>query len=315
MSKQNNNVDEAKTDSLSDAAIRRSLLGCAGPADQAKFEALMMLDDEFERRVYRLELELADDFSFGQLSTEEQKLFTSRFLVTPDRVRGLTVSEALRKAVSTESADYTTQAAQRSLRNFLNLFAFGRPLASAALAGAALLLFGTLIWLSLKAPPVRQQVSSKQKPTPNSEKQYAHPVAPQSPGDKSAPDSNTAKQQVPTITLQPESKSEHKQTVQLSNPGGEIASIRVEMVIDVTITAGTTYEAKLISADGLKVASFSELKVQPGDQSQVVLDIPARLLKNGSYCVELKQNLASGNDEFERYCFEVRQEQAAPPQK
>ena len=68
---------------MTDDAIRRSLLGRADAVEQAKFEALLMLDDAFERRVHRLELELADDFSFGRLSSEEQQLFTTRFLVTP----------------------------------------------------------------------------------------------------------------------------------------------------------------------------------------------------------------------------------------
>jgi len=308
MSEQDNTIAEVKTDSLSDSAIRRSLLGCADAADQAKFEALMMLDDEFERRVYRLELELADDFSFGELSKEEQELFSRRFLVTPGRRRGLAVSEALSKAISFERASQARPASQRSRLKSLSLFAFNRPWASAALAGAALLIFATLFWLSLKAPPVRQLVvNNKQKPTPNSEPQYAHPVASQSPQDRSAPDRSKAEQQ-PTITLQPEAKSEQKQTVQLANQNGEAATIRFELLLNVAPTTGTTYEAKLMSADGMEVATFSEFKAQPGSQPQVVLDIPARLLKNGSYCIELKQNPASGKDEFERYCFEVRQE-------
>ena len=314
MSTQDNNIAEVKSDSLSDSAIRRSLLGCAEPAEQAKFEALMMLDDEFERRVHRLELELADDFSFGALSKEEQELFSSRFLVTPGRKRGLAVSKALRKAIPLERASQARTASQPLRLRVLSLFAFNRPLTSAAVAGVALLIFGTLAWLTLKAPPVRQLVvNNKQKPTPNSERQYAHPVASQAPNDKSSPDSSTAKQQ-PIITLQPEGKSEQKQIVQLASQTGEAATMRVEMVIDVTVGADATYEAKLISSDGLEVASFAELKAQPGGQSQVVLDIPARLLTNGSYCLELKQNSASGNDEFERYCFEVRLQQAAPPQ-
>lgn len=302
MTTQDNNIGKVKTDSLSDSAIRRSLLGCAEPAEQAKFEALLMLDDEFERRVHRLELELADDFSFGELSKEEQELFSTRFLVTPDRRRGLAVSEALRKAISLERAGRARTASQPSRLRVLSLFAFNRPWASAALAGVALLIFGTLAWLSLKAPPVRQLVvNNKLKPTPNPERQYAHPVASQSP----ASDRGTANEQ-PIVTLQPEGRSQSKQTVQIPNAAG--AGVRLELLLSVAPTSGIPYEAKLMSADGVEVASFSELKAQPDGQSQVVLDIPARLLKTGSYFVELKQSAASGRDEFERYSFEVRQE-------
>jgi hypothetical protein len=163
MSGEDKDFDRTDASAVTDYAIRRSLLGRADAVEQAKFEALLMLDDGFERRVHRLELELADDFSFGKLSSEEQKLFTSRFLVTPDRVRELAVSEALRKVISSESTSQTRPAGQHWNLSFLNFFAFDRPFASAALAGVALLVFGSLFWLSLKAPPLRpcnQQAAS-----------------------------------------------------------------------------------------------------------------------------------------------------------
>lgn len=305
MSNQDNNFDQDGTDSLSDSAIRRSLLGCADPADQEKFEKLLLLDDQFERRVYRIELELADDFSFGQLSTKEQHLFTSRFLVTPDRVRGLAVSRALRKAISSSHASQATQSRQSWPSKFLNLFTFGRPFASAALAVTTLLIAGALLWLSLKAPPVGPPVVSKQQPAPTSERRYAHPVASQSPDDKSEAGSTT-QAEVLTITLQPESKSEHKQTVRLANPNAFV-SIRLELLLD-GATASATYQAVLMSADGSRVTSFSELKAQPGSQPKIVIDVPALLLPSGSYAIELSQTSAAGSNEFDRYNLEVKQE-------
>lgn len=300
MSGQDNNAEQTV---LSNEAIRRSLLGCADPVELAKFETLLMLDDEFERRVHRLELELADDFSFGQLSSEEQKLFTSRFLVTPGRVRELAVSNALRKSIS-KSASQTTRASGRWHLGFLNLFAFDRPFGSAALAGAALLIFGALFWLSLKAPSVRPPAISK-KQTTNTEKQYAHPPAALSPDDKSANDRSTAQQQILTITLQPESNSESKQTVQL--PKSEVVSVRLELLVAVDSAAGATYQADLKSADGVQLASFSGLKVQTDGQPKVVIDVSGKLLQSGSYYVDLGQTTEAGTYEAKRYSFEVKQ--------
>jgi hypothetical protein len=303
---QDNNSIQAETDSLSDSAIRRSLLGCADPVEQEKFEKLLLQDDQFERRVHRLELELADDFSFGQLSTKEQDLFTSRFLVTSDRVRGLAVSKALRKAISSSHASQATQSRQSWPSKFFNLFTFGRPFASAALAATTLLIVGALLWLSLKAPPVRSPVASKQQPAPTpSERQYAHPVASQSPNDKSE-DGSTTQPEVLTFTLQPESKSVHKQTVRLANPNA-VVSIRLELLLD-GASASATYQAGLVSADGSRVTSFSELKVQPGNEPKIVIDVPTLLLKSGSYAIELRQTSADGGNEFDRYSFEVKQE-------
>lgn len=304
MSNEDNNFDQDGTDSLSDSAIRRSLLGCADPADQEKFEKLLLLDDQFERRVYRLELELADDFTFGQLSTKEQDLFTSRFLVTSDRVRELAVSRALGKAISSSHASQATQSRQSWPSKFLNLFTFGRPFASAALAVTTLLIVGVLLWLSLKAPPVRSPVASKQQsaPTP-SERQYAHPVASQSPNDKSE-DGSTTQPEVLSITLQPESKSESKQTVQLPNAG--VAGVRLELLIGVGVDASATYEAKLMFADGQPLATFSELKVQPGSQPKVVIEVPAHNLKSGDHLIELRLISEAGTLEPTRYSFVVK---------
>ena len=309
MSGHDKNAGQTEANILSDEAIRRCLLGCADPVELAKFEALLMLDDEFERRVHRLELELADDFSFGQLSSEEQRLFTSHFLVTPGRVRQVAVSDALRQSISSKSTKQTKQAAQPWYLGFLNLFASDRPFGSAALAGVTLLIFGALFLLSQKAPPVRLPVISKQQPATNpatnTEKQFAHPTASQSPPEKSATDLNT-KPEVLTIALQPDSNTGSNSTVQL--PKGEVASVRLELLIDVESSASTTYQAGLMTADGEQVANFSELKLQSGSQPKVVVDVPAQLLKNGSYYVELKQTSEAATEDSKRYSFVVRQD-------
>ena len=306
MSEEDKDFGETGAGVVTDDAIRRSLLGRADAVEQAKFEALLMLDDAFEKRVHRLELELADDFSFGRLSSEEQQLFTSRFLVTADRVRELAVSEALRKVISSKSPNPTSATGEQSNRSFLNFFAFDRPFASAALGGVALLIFGALFWLSLKAPPVRPPAISKQKPSPSPEKQFAHPVAPQSPGDKSAADSNTVKQQVPTITLEPENRSESIQTLQIPKAG--LAGVRLELLVAADVAPSATFEVKLIFADGEQVATFSELKVQSGNQPKVVLDLQGDKLKSGDYLIELRKISEAGTRESERYSFIVKQE-------
>ena len=306
MSGHDNYADQKEANILSNEAIRRSLLGGADPVELAKFGTLLMLDDEFERRVHRLELELADDFSFGQLSSEEQELFTSHFLVTPGRVRELAVSEALRKSISSKSATQNTTASKRWHPGFLSLFAFDRPIGSAALAGAALLIFGALFWLSLKAPPVRPPAISKKQQTTNTEKQYAHPPASLSPDDKSANDRSTAQLHSLTITLQPESNSESKPTLQL--PKGEVVSMRLELRIAVDAATAATYRADLKSADGVQLASFSGLKVQPDGQPKVVIDVDGKLVQSGSYYVDLWQITEAGPSEVKRYSFEVKQD-------
>ncbi len=305
MSEEDKNLDQTEAGSVTDSAIRLSLLGGADAVEQAKFEALLMLDDGFESRVHLLELELADDFSFGKLSSAEQKLFTSRFLVTPGRLRELAVSQALRKVISSQSTGQT-KAAQHWNLSSLNLFAFDRPFGSAMLAGLALLVFGTLFWLSLKAPPGRLPAISKRQPAPSPEKQFAHPVVSPDPRDNPANDRGAKQQQVATITLQPESRSESKQTVQVPNAG--VGSVRLELLINLDVDPNATYEAKLLFADGLQVATFSDMKIQPGAHPKVVLDLPGHNLKSGDYSIELGSVSAAGARESERYSFIVKQE-------
>ena len=290
---------------MGDEAIRRSLLGGADPVELAKFEALLMLDDKFEKRVYRLELELADDFSFGQLTSEEQKLFNSRFLVTPNRVRELAVSQALRKSISSESASQVEPLSQRWHRGFLNLFALDRPFGSAVLAVVALVIFGSLLWLSQKAPPVRLPAISRRQPSPSPEQRFAHPVVSPTPSDNAANDRGSSQPQVRTITLYLASSSESSGTLQL--PKGEVVGVRLELLIDVDYSAAA-YRADLLSAEGAQVTSFSGLKIQPGSQPKVVIDLPESLLKSGSYFLDLSQTSEAGTKEPKRYSFVVKQD-------
>lgn len=308
MSEENKDFNQTEASAVTDSAIRRSLLGSADAVEQAQFEALLMLDDGFESRVHRVELELADDFSFGKLSSEEQKLFTTRFLVTPGRVRKLAVSEALLKFISSQSSSHTRIAGQRWNLSFLNFFAFDRLFVSAVLGGVALLIFGTLSWLSMKGPVRPPAISKRQNPPPSPEKRYAHPVGSPDPKDKSANDQGAAQRQTLTITLQPESGSESKPILQLPNAG--VAGIRLELLVDVNVDGATSaiYEAQLMAADGLQVATFSELKIQPGSQAQVVLDLPGHNLKSGDYLIELRRISDAETRESKRYSFVVKQE-------
>src|SRR5215510_5874204 len=80
---------------FSDEAIRRFLLGSLDSNEQSLFEQSLFTDDELEDRVRLAELELTDDYATARLSDAEQQLFRQRFLLTTDRQRELSVSQAL----------------------------------------------------------------------------------------------------------------------------------------------------------------------------------------------------------------------------
>ena len=106
--------------------------------------------------------------------------------------------------------------------------------------------------------------------------------------------------------LAPESRSEGRQTLQIPKAG--LAGVRLELLVDADVAPSGTYEVKLISADGEQVATFSELKVQPGSQPKVVLDLQGHKLKSGDYLIELRRVSEAGTAKSERYSFMIKQE-------
>lgn len=303
MSKQDDTFDKSGADSISDEAIRRSLLGCADPGEQTDFEERLMTDDQFAKRVNRLECELADDFTFGRLGPREQQLFTTHFLVTRDRAEKLAVSHALRQVVSDQSDSRAGQTSLSWRSSVLNFFAFDSPYARAALAVSALFFFGLLAWVLLKAPADRPRLVTKQQPV-NSGEERAHA---RSPNQKSAVENSpTQAQVVASVTVQPDSKSQTKPTVQLSNSTSDSDRVRLELLIDGV--AAATYQAILRAEGGADVTSSSELVAEVGSQTKVVLEVPATLLPIGNYYVDLKRTSGGHTDVILRYSFQVKKE-------
>lgn len=305
MSKRHDIIED-KSDSISDDSIRRSLLGSADSAEQASFEELLMRDDQFSKRVHRLEVELADDFTFERLSAQERELFTDHFLVTSGRARELAVSQALRRAVADKSFSWAGQTNLGWRSKLLSLFALDRPFAKVALAASALLFFGTLFWLILKAPKVSPALITKRQQA-NSGEEYAHPVASRSPADQLTGHSgSTQPQVVATITVRPGNQADGKVTVQLPTSTSESDRLRLRLLV--ADAAEATYQAILISESGTEVTSFSQLAPDLTDSPKVVLDVPANLLSIGNYYIDLKRSSEGEAGTVQRYSFEVKKE-------
>jgi hypothetical protein len=286
---------------LSDAAIRRCLLGCADITEQASFETSLMLDEQFEKRVYLLELELTDDFSFRSLNEADQRLFKTRFLVTRARQRGLAISQALVQSTSKwESQKEQIRSHWRPA--FLNFFTADHSLAGHAVAATSVVLLGFLFWLSLKVPPQRSTITSKPpRPAVTAEKHNAHPVATQSPGIKPGDDNNS--HQSPTVLkllLQPDNSSA-SESLHIAKSVDEAATVRLELLVD---SPANIYQASLTTEAGEQVTAFSELRVAADDPAKVVVSVPAQLLKDGTYHINLTWTSDSDSRSI-RYSFQV----------
>ena len=295
-----------RSQALSDAVIRRCLLGCADASEQAKFEMLLMFDDQFEKRVYRLELELTDDFSFGTLSEAERQLFKARFLVTRGRLRELTVSQALVH----QASQWKSQEEQRTdwRLALLNFFAADHWVKGHALAATTLMFFSFLFWLSPKAPsPQEPLIRRKQQQLATPERHFAHPVSNESsqvkPGAESASEQTERPPVVLSRLLQPDSDSSNRTSLHIANAAGEAAAVRFELFVN--NANGNSYQASLMTEAGQQVTAFNDLQTTPEDSTKVVVSIPAQLLKDGIYYINVTRTSDSDSRSL-RYTFQVK---------
>lgn len=308
MSDETNNP-RGESNSVSGETIRRCLLGAAAPAEQARFEELLLIDNEFEKRVRLAEFELADDFSFERLNASERELFTNNFLVTSERVRKLEVSQALRTSLSHPILEAKPLDARqsRTVKRLLRsgLFRYDHPAVSLGFALVALVLIGGLLWLVMKNPRIRQPEIVKRQPTPSATREFAHPVS-SSPASRSAAGSASTAPATPvaTLVLQVGGQGDEQQ-IHLSTPPADSDIIRLELVLGSHQSA--TYKAELTDSAGEQIYVASELKmVVENEHGKVVWDVSAQQLKPGNYQVRLNPVSESQTAESSVYSFSIK---------
>lgn len=308
MSDETNNP-RGESNSVSEERIRRCLLGAAAPAEQSRFEELLLIDDEFEKRVRQAEFELADDFSFERLNASERELFRNNFLVTSGRVRKVEVSQALRASLSHpivegKPLDDKQGNTQRRLLK-PGLLRYDHPAVSLGLTLMALVLIGGLLWLVMKNPRIRQPEIVKRQPTPSSTREFAHPVSsqPASPS-RAGSGSTTPTTPVATLVLRVGGQSDEQQ-IHFSTTPEESDIVRLELVLGSQQSA--TYKCELLTSAGEQISVTSELKlVVENEHTKVVWDVPAQQLKPGSYQVKLSWLSDPQNAESLLYSFSAR---------
>src|ERR1043166_8921980 len=75
--------------------IRRYLLGDLYEKQQDEIEERLLTDDELHTQLLEVQDDLIDDYVSGVLSEGESKLFKRNFLLTPERLHKLRLSQAL----------------------------------------------------------------------------------------------------------------------------------------------------------------------------------------------------------------------------
>ncbi len=266
----------AKTDSpdFSDSAIRRFLLGRLTAAEQFEFEQQLFTNARLESRVRQAEIVLADDYARGRLSRADQDQAHGRFLVTEDRQRLHSVSQALH--------DRFAPVRIRAVSSGLD---FRAPVWRYAFAAILLTLIFATVWRVTKQPRIQQLLSGpipfKPKPGPtqspvithhrttDSVPEHREPVVPLSPHEAA----------LVAVWLDGKASNSNPAVVKIPDPN---TAIHLQVLL--AGAAGGAYRADIFTIAYQPVFSVDWLESKDG--SKLEFTIPAGVLKPGEYKVK-----------------------------
>jgi hypothetical protein len=309
MADKNEQFGKDNSSEFSDEAVRRFLLGRLSASEQPLFEQRLFTDNGLDARVRLAELDLADDYAFERLSTQERKFFEERFLLTAKRQQSLQVSEVLRDRFATSAAARSAKTVAKKLRY---LFGLDRPAGRLAFSVLILLVLFATAWLVIKerriAVQIVNQIVPRRSPPQSAPVKAGHPTNTSMPEHQISPspmpvhDPATASPVVVSIALAPSASPQTNEMTTLSLPKGDRDVVRLQLALKPDQTG--PYRAELLTNEGSSVCAADSLK--PTDaRAGIDFDVPARLLKPGDYQVRLGH---AGNQRTEgetRYYFRV----------
>jgi hypothetical protein len=288
------------TDLFSDQLIRQFLLGRLMSSDQKDFEERLFVDDELEKRVRLMEIDLTDDYAFARLSEADRKRFEQRFLVGKERKQTLLVSNALRERFARSSRVRKPSSGERAWPGF----DFHKPTVRYAFLSLVLLLFIATAWLVAKEPRLAKRFLAKTSPASS-----PAPATPQvthhSSGVESLPNHREAS---PSMPIHGESPVDI-----VLNPNGQGQSIALSLadrdVVSVQLVLETNqpgpFQAELLKLDGESVLTAEAVK-QTETDVKVVFEIPAGVLKAGDYQIKLSTDHDNSKENVASYYFRAQ---------
>lgn len=289
---------------FSDDAIRRFLLGALAASQQPLFEQQLIVDDDLDARVRRLECDLADDYAFDRLNPVDRKLFEKHYLASPDRERTLLVSSVLRERFGSARPPQCATIGER-LKSRLSL---RQPVLKVAFAILILCVLIATVWLVTKESrraslfiPVRTPAA----PSPRTPREAAHPpnltAAPTHREDPSpAPAHEPAV--VASFVLTPNRREAATvPIVNLRESRPDVARLQLALPTNVS----GKYRAELRTDDGQAVFAAESLTTD-GSAATIVFDVPAGVLKTGNYQIELTRVNDGSKENVAHYYFLVQ---------
>lgn len=304
--------------SISDVTVRRYLLCALEEPERLTLDERLVTDDEFAPRVSLAESELIDDYAGGRLNAAERGQFASKFLVTEQRRKALTLATALADfAEESRSTPARVGAAAQEKPSWHETFAVLLGLKRApgfALAGAAVvLIIVASVWFvarqSRRLPTEVASNSPVQTPAPAASPQKITPpdvaaVAPSpdtKPQPKPTPSEPTVSPAVATFVLMPGALRGPGQMTRVAVPRGERDLLRLSLVLE--NPAPGPYLAELANANGQTVTVRKNLQPHANGHFKVTFEVPARLIQTDDYQVKLQRKSDGKFESVGRYYF------------
>jgi len=307
MADDQNQLNEGGRGEFPDDAIRRFLLGSLDASQQSLFEQRLVIDDDLDARVSRMECELADDYAFDRLSVADRKLFEQYYLGSPERKQTLLVSSLLRDRFRGARA---TQHATISAR-LKSQFTFRQPVLKVAFGLLILCVLIATVWLVTKDSRIAKRfipARTPAAPSPRTPREAAHSSNPtQTPmhrEDSSPPQTHEpgTSPVVASFVLSPNRRE--AATIPVVNlREGKPDVVRLQLVVQ-EIVAGT-YRAELRTDEG-QLVFVAESLATDGTVATIVFDVPASVLKTGNYQIELTRGSDGSKVNVGSYYFLVQ---------
>ncbi|HUQ31536.1 MAG TPA: hypothetical protein VM095_05415 [Pyrinomonadaceae bacterium] len=316
-----------KSESDNDELVQRFLLGSLSESERAQVEDRFFANDNFFQELLTGEDDLIDAYVRGELPAAERALFEQSYLSTQTGRERVEFAQALFKSVSVDESaaiGAMTREAERKVspsrpRSLFDAFAIRRPALSFTLAAALLVIVLGGLWLLInrgqtrtaqeeartrQAAPVTPRDSSPsvetaQQQQPASGDENSNPTPPRETPKKPVPISPV----IATFTLMPGTVRDEggAATLVLS---GRATEVRLQLILEGE--RYRQYRAALSTADGRKLWGRVVAKRTSGKSGNLPLSLPAELLKNGDYVLDLSGAKSDGEwESVADYSFRV----------
>ena len=250
-----------KEEILTDTLLRQYLLGKVDDDERERIEKLFITDSQARDRVLAARQDLIEDYLEDSLTSEEQELFLLHYAQTPEQRRKLRITKSIKDwaLAEVQAAPGSSSIWSRLLETVRLKPAFVVPIAVACL----IVIFIGYIWLKSTIEHRAIQKEVVQLNTPESL-------------------SHTSSQMV-SLRLTPV-------TVRNGENENQITKLADTQVVELRLLTieGGTYQLYRVAVRQVGVKGpITTFDVQGANSNTIQLRLPAHILANGSYRIEL----------------------------